>query len=286
MSFEEDFARCTEMTSLAIKQGAQIHEDIHFNEFDGNILWSIGIINTLQPHQLRQVLKYLLSLGLNIEHRNLEGETPLLYSIRGEFHHSAISAYLDADANLYAEDDEGLDYLHIAMVTLLEGGVLKLGSKGRATLRKNLTVLLKADPRFSGRPITPEETPLIRRLALREQDWNVWMSVFKRLDWNTMGMEAYRYRALLTYQGKIMKQEDQRPRLLEQARSRIGKTKAKEISFSLAGEADSKSDESDENDESNCSDDAEESDESKILRTPNSPGRLHFNGVMATGELL
>ncbi|KAF3010932.1 hypothetical protein E8E13_010149 [Curvularia kusanoi] len=259
MLFEKDFARCIDMTSLTIKRGAQIHEEIPYNEFEGNILWTVIRINALQPHQLGQVLEYLLSLGLSMEDRNEVGKTLLLHTVWGTCHHSVISAYLDAGADLYAQDEKGQGYLAIALGRMLEYG---LDSKERSNLLLSLTVLLKADCEFSGRSLKPEETPWVSKLARSEEDWNFLMSIFKRLSWSTMEMETYRYRALLKYRGRILTNKDQKPRLLKQTRSRIGQIRAKEIDSSLAGETDSESDESEADTESDSSDEAEESDES------------------------
>lgn len=188
-SFDQDLKRCQELTSLALRHGARIDECVDPYCSYANILFSIGSASSLLPHQWNQVLQYLLQIGVTMEDRNQEGQTPLLAFVDFAADASVISAFLAAGADLHAKDKIGRGYLHLALSALLRNPVF-------LKHQPNIMTLLRADTRFNGRPITPKETPLILSLTLSERAWGVWMSVFEEMEWDKEAMESYRYTAL------------------------------------------------------------------------------------------
>lgn len=184
-SFENRFARCKELMRLASQYGAHIDECV--SDFRKNILFTVNSTGNLDSHQWRQLLQYLLDLGVELEYRDVYGNTPLLAAVDLTFPDpNLVSAYLEMEANILATDNKGHGYLHLVIsnmpIYLRDTYVI---------YQKTMAILLRADPRFKDRPITPRETPLIGRLAHKTDAWASWRAVFEDLGWDFTEMEQY-----------------------------------------------------------------------------------------------
>lgn len=222
-SFEEDLVRCKELTSLALGYGARIDECV-ISWSGENILFFESSGSDLCPHQWKQILQYLLQLGVALEHRDTHGHTPFLDAIQYCCSSNLISAYLAVGADLHAKDCYGHGYLYMTLWSLLRRST----PHSRDLTRQNIVILLKADVKVKNRVITPHETPMIRELAAKENVWELWMAVFKELEWGDEQMEVYRYSSLYRKEYPYMA-EHERLRLMERASSRISEAKFVEI---------------------------------------------------------
>ncbi|KAJ8108636.1 hypothetical protein OPT61_g8035 [Boeremia exigua] len=122
------------------------------SDLDGSIVSELNRAQGLQKSQLQQLLQYLFQLGIDKEYRNYNGRTYLLGAIY----------------------DYGPNPNFVS-----------------ALLAMALVILLRADPRFKERPITPEETPRLQELALNRSGWSFWTSVFDKMGWDMEKMNEY-----------------------------------------------------------------------------------------------
>ncbi|KAJ4990517.1 hypothetical protein SVAN01_03964 [Stagonosporopsis vannaccii] len=184
-SFEDDFARCKDLMTLAVDYGAQIDECVDPTRYRGNILFRINRADSLDRHQFEQVLQYLIGLGVDVEHRDVGELTPLLHAIQLYTPNpAAISAYLHAKADVSATDDAGRGCLHLAIERLL-----KDLSEDLSNHKEVLLIILRADARYKERAITFRETPLVAELAYNRRARGIWRAVFEELRWDFPEME-------------------------------------------------------------------------------------------------
>lgn len=190
-SFDDDFAQCRDLTSVALEHGAPI--DKFITENGDNFLERFEMAIGLQPDRSLQLLRYFQQLGVDIEHRDNGGRTPLLAAIiyYDDDYPDLVSTYLKANANLGAVDNMGRGYLRIA---LERNGFLFGDSKyfNFIIQARLLVTLLSADPRFKERAIKPNETPRLIELAFSAVAWEVWTWVFEKLNWDMYDMNLYR----------------------------------------------------------------------------------------------
>jgi len=184
-SFENRFARCKELMRLASHYGAHIDECV--TGFCRNVLFTVNDTKSLDLHQWRQLLQYLLDLGVELEYRDTYGDTPLLHAINlHPLNPNTVSAYLEMGANILATDNKGRGCLHLVISKML--GFVQLAP---VSYQRTMFILLRADPRFRDQPITPLETPLIGELVRDTEAWALWRAVFEDLGWDFTEMEQY-----------------------------------------------------------------------------------------------
>lgn len=231
MYSDPEFAQCSALTSIALEHGTPIDEcvDEGGRNLLGVLVSAIGVTQ-MQPDQRIQVLRYFQWLGVDIEHRDNEGKTPLLAAIANDDHCLGfVSAYLEANANLEAVDNLGRGYLRIA----LERSGILFGYSSCYDLdyqSELLVTLLSADPRFQERAITPSETPRLIELAFSVVAWDVWTWVFEKLNWDMEEMNAYRYAVLQEpLKDGLAPYEEARIQMLGQTGFRLGRAKTIEL---------------------------------------------------------
>lgn len=222
MSFDDDFAQCRDLTSVALEHGAPIDESITENE--DKLLERFQMAIGLQPDRSLQLLRCFQQLGVDTEHRDNGGRTPLLAAIIDVFdkHRGLVSIYLKANANLGAIDNMGRGYLRIALERdgFLFGDSTYFDFDYQSRL---LVILLSADSKFKERAITPNETPRLLELASSAVAWEVWTSVFEKLDWDMSEMNRYRYRVLGEPLPSYLEHyEEARLQMLGQTRFQLG----------------------------------------------------------------
>lgn len=224
MSFDDDFAQCRDLTSVALEHGAAPIDEF-ITENGDNLLDRFQMAIGLQPDRSLQLLRYFQQLGVDIEHRDNGGRTPLLAAIAyiGHKYLGLISTYLKANANLRAVDNMGRGYLRVA----LERRGFLFGDSSYFGFHYHqyrlLVLLLSADPRFKERAIKPNETPRLIELAFSAVAWDVWTSVFKKLDWDMDDMNFYRKRVLdQPLPSYLEHYEEARLQMLAQTRFRLG----------------------------------------------------------------
>lgn len=229
-SFEDDFSRCKRLTSLALDHGARIDECVHATSFYGNPLHFMVEWCDLQPQQWHQLLQYLIDLGIDLEFRNHQGQTPLLYAAGVEsVSELAIPALLDFNADLFATDIEGDGYLLTVLDYLATFLYEDTELDEISRFERRLTILLKADPDPSA-TINASNTPL-RFLIDNNEAWDIWTSVIEKLGWSMEDSESIRFEELLEpypylFRGQT---EGMRTRMLEQTISRLGPSKVASI---------------------------------------------------------
>ena len=223
MFLDHGFTQCSDLTSVALKHGAPIDECI--DDQGRNLFQYLGWAACMQADERLRFLQYFQQLGVDIEHRDNEGKTPLLAVIaedEDDVYLELISNYLEANVNLGAVDNMGRGYLRIA----LERHGFLLGHRsvfGFDYQSQLLVTLLSADPRFKERAITPNETPRLIELAYSAVAWDVWTSVFEQLDWNMERMNWYRYEVLKQPLPSYLEHyEEARLQMLAQTRFRLG----------------------------------------------------------------
>jgi hypothetical protein len=194
LSSDHVFTRCSLLTSVALKHGAPIDECI--DDQGRNLLHYLEWAEEMQADQALLLLRYFQRLGLDIEHRDSEGKTLLLAALSKDYSDlELISTYVKGNANLGAVDNMGRGYLRIALERdgYLFGDSENFDFDDQAHL---LAILLSADPKFKGRAITPSETPRLIELAFSAVAWDLWTSVFERLNWDMEEMNWYRHTVL------------------------------------------------------------------------------------------
>jgi hypothetical protein len=188
--FRAEFKKCRELTSLALQCGARPDEFI--DKSGENILhYMASTPMQFQEHQRLRIMRYLVQVGFNIEHRNNQGRTPLLNAI-GSFGYAMIPALLAGNANLQATDNKGQGYLEILFDDISHQWDIECEDAFSVLL-----VLLGADRRFSERAITSSEIPLFSELASSKNAWEVWTSVFEEMGWDMEAMNSARFTALM-----------------------------------------------------------------------------------------
>jgi hypothetical protein len=177
----------------------------------------------MQADQRLRLLQHIQRLGVDIEHRDSEGNTPLLAAVSKRFpKFEIISTYVEGNANLGAVDKKGHGYLRI---TLERGGSLFGHSEYFDFINQAhlLAILLSADPRFKERAITPSETPRFIELAFSAVAWELWTSIFERLNWDMEEMYWYRNTVLNQPLPSYLEHyEEARLQMLAQTRFRLG----------------------------------------------------------------
>jgi hypothetical protein len=229
MSSNHDFIQCRDLTPVALEHGAPIDECI--DEKGSNLLKGFDLASEMRLAQRLHILQYFQWLGVDIEHRDIEGRTPLLAAIAYDDDDcpGLVLTYLKANANLRAVDDMGRGYLRI----ILERDGFLTGDSEHfnfLTQVNLLETLLSEDSRFKERAITPNETPRLIELAFSAVAWDVWTRVFEKLNWDMAEMNAYRYmtlrKPLPTY---LDHYEEARLQMLGQTRFQLGVDKAREM---------------------------------------------------------
>lgn len=189
-SWDHDFTQCSDLTSVALERGAPIDECI--DDQGQNLLHYLEWAEEMQADQILRCLQYFQRLGVDIEHRDKEGKTPLLAAIASYSHcPGLVSTYLVANVNLGAVDNMGRGCLRIALERdgFLFGDSKLFDFVHQADL---LVELLSADPRYKERPLAPKETPRLIELAFSAVAWDVWTLVFERLNWDMENMNWHR----------------------------------------------------------------------------------------------
>jgi hypothetical protein len=223
LSLDHDFTQRSDLTSVALKHGAPIDECI--DDRGRNPLHYLEWPREIQAGQRLRCLQYFQRLGVDIEHRDNEGKTPLLAAIASYSQYlgplCSFSPFLEANANLGAVDNLGRGYLRIALER--DGFLLGHRSYFNFTYQADLlATLLSADSSFKERAITPNETPRLIELAFSAIAWDVWTSVFEKLNWDMKEMNEYRYTVLNQPLPSIMKYyEEARLQMLGQTMFRL-----------------------------------------------------------------
>lgn len=162
--------------------------------------------------------------------------TPLLAAIAfGPQNLSLISDFLGpkVNADLHAKDGMGRGYLRIAFDRL---GFLRAEEPDDHEKfdfdyqSELLALLLSADKNFRERAIRSEETPRLIELAFSAVAWDVWTSVFEKLEWDMEEMNTYRYKILQRpMSDHLAPYEEARVQMLGQTRLRLGPDRVKEL---------------------------------------------------------
>jgi hypothetical protein len=176
----------------------------------------------LKLQQWRELLQYLIQLGIDIEKQNYSGRTPLLYAIddcRNDG--SEISALTGLGADVSASDYSGKGYMDLLLDQLedidSEAGISPLGMGWVQRLISRLTVLMTAD-RNCIPTIASTKSP-VRNIAYNEKAWRVWTQIMERLGWSMEDSNAVRFEQLLKPDPRHRCSETERESMLEQAAS-------------------------------------------------------------------
>ena len=117
----EDFSKCTRMTDAVLESGYDLDEGPYCHPFRPNLLFELacdGGHGWQKRSKIVEALQYLVRKGYDLEERNCEGDTPLLYAAKahraGAVTH--IEAFAEAGSDLKATNLAGQGPLHCALV--------------------------------------------------------------------------------------------------------------------------------------------------------------------------